>query len=36
VGELLDDANGDVRRVPAIQGATSPRVSLRVVPASYR
>jgi ribosomal protein S12 methylthiotransferase len=36
VGELVDDAASDVRRAPASQGAPVPRVSLRVVPASYR
>src|SRR5262249_53010587 len=36
VGELQDEAKSDVRRVPATPGAASPRVSLRVVPASYR
>jgi ribosomal protein S12 methylthiotransferase len=35
VGELLDDAN-DVRRAPATPGGDARRVSLRVVPASYR
>jgi ribosomal protein S12 methylthiotransferase len=36
VGELQGDSSSDLRRVAAIKSATSPRVSLRVVPASYR
>lgn len=36
VGELTDETMGDVRHLAAAAGATSPRVSLRVVPASYR
>ncbi len=36
VGELTDETIGDVRHLAAAAGATSARVSLRVVPASYR
>jgi ribosomal protein S12 methylthiotransferase len=36
VGELIDDAASDVRRAPPSRGSPAPRVSLRVVPASYR
>jgi len=36
VGELLDETSTDVRRIPPKLTTASPRVSLRVVPASYR
>jgi ribosomal protein S12 methylthiotransferase len=36
VGELLDEASSDVRRIPPSPSTASARVSLRVVPASYR
>jgi ribosomal protein S12 methylthiotransferase len=36
VGDLLDDASADVRRTAGDDGSAARRVSLRVVPASYR